>query len=110
NSLAFYSLIILFLMGITGPQWSFPWYRTALQKTLGTYKEAPARTNPPSSQRPSNNADKTEQAAEAPPSLLAIEQYLASADEALPYKGDYSVSIPSDADSPVQISKNRVGF
>src|SRR5690554_680636 len=44
NSLAFYSLIILFIMGITGPQWSFPWYRTGLQKTLGTYKEAPART------------------------------------------------------------------
>lgn len=110
NSLAFYSLIILFLMGITGPQWSFPWYRTALQKTLGTYKEAPARTNSPSGQRGSNNTDKEEQVAKAPPSLLAIEDYLAAVDEALPYKGDYSVSIPSDADAPVQVSKNRVGF
>src|SRR5690606_1740045 len=43
NSLAFYSLIFLFLMGITGPQWSFPWYRTGLQKALGTYHEQPAQ-------------------------------------------------------------------
>lgn len=42
NTLAFYSLIFLFLMGITGPQWSFPWYREGLQKALGTYREAPA--------------------------------------------------------------------
>lgn len=41
NSLAFYALIFLLVMGLTGPQWSFDWYRTGLQKTLGTYK-APA--------------------------------------------------------------------
>ncbi|WEK35650.1 MAG: PepSY-associated TM helix domain-containing protein [Candidatus Pseudobacter hemicellulosilyticus] len=39
NTLAFYSLIFLLLMGLTGPQWSFEWYRTGLQKTLGVYKE-----------------------------------------------------------------------
>src|SRR5690606_5860804 len=44
NTLSLCALIFLFLMGITGPQSSFPWYRTGLQKTLGTYKEAPART------------------------------------------------------------------
>ncbi|MBX3252542.1 MAG: PepSY domain-containing protein [Chitinophagaceae bacterium] len=38
NTLAFYSLIFLLLMGLTGPQWSFEWYRDGLQKTLGTYK------------------------------------------------------------------------
>ena len=38
NSLAFYALFFLLLMGLTGPQWSFEWYRTGLQKTLGTYK------------------------------------------------------------------------
>lgn len=40
NTLAFYALIFLLLMGLTGPQWSFEWYRTGLQKTLGTYKPA----------------------------------------------------------------------
>src|SRR5690606_290990 len=38
NSLGLYSCIFLFLMGITGPQWSFEWYRTGLRKALGTYK------------------------------------------------------------------------
>ncbi len=41
NTLAFYSLIFLLVMGLTGPQWSFEWYRDGLQKTLGTYKPKP---------------------------------------------------------------------
>src|SRR5690606_35026150 len=62
NSLAFYSLIILFLMGITGPQWSFPWYRTGLQKTLGTYKEAPVRSDRPGSAKGNPSPAKKEAA------------------------------------------------
>ncbi|HEY9340084.1 MAG TPA: PepSY-associated TM helix domain-containing protein, partial [Hanamia sp.] len=38
NAPAFYAFIFLLLMGITGPQWSFPWYRTGMQKALGTYQ------------------------------------------------------------------------
>ena len=50
NSLAFYALIFLLLMGLTGPQWSFEWYRNGLQKTLGTYKpkDAPKEKTPKS--------------------------------------------------------------
>ena len=45
NSLAFYALVFLLLMGITGPQWSFEWYRDGLRKVLGTYEErSPARS------------------------------------------------------------------
>src|SRR5690606_9920513 len=107
NSLAFYSLIILFIMGITGPQWSFPWYRTGLQKTLGTYKEAPART-----ERGENITGKPEEKQEetAPVDLLPLSQYLSAADAALPYPGDYRISFPQDGNSPVEISKNKTGF
>lgn len=108
NSLAFYSLIILFLMGITGPQWSFPWYRTALQKTLGTYKEAPAQTKAPDDHKASGSIE--EQAAPAPVVLLDIEKYLAETAQILSYPGDYRVSLPETADTPVEINKNRVGF
>ncbi len=114
NSLAFYSIIILFLMGITGPQWSFPWYRTALQKTLGTYEE-----KGPGSERggrgaergkneasESQNAQVEEQPKVAP---LSIESYLASADLELPYDGDYRINVGS-TEGPVEISKSRVGF
>ena len=38
NSLGLYACLFLLIMGLTGPQWSFEWYRTGLRKTLGTYK------------------------------------------------------------------------
>jgi uncharacterized iron-regulated membrane protein len=118
NTLAFYSLIILFVMGITGPQWSFPWYRTGLQKTLGTYKEAPARpqqgqggSGEGSQRGGGSNREAREEKTEAKPvELLSIEQYMASADQTLPYKGNYRISLPQKADAPVEITKNRTGF
>lgn len=118
NTLAFYSLIILFVMGITGPQWSFPWYRTGLQKTLGTYKEAPARpqqgqggSGEGSQRGGGSNRETREEKTEAKPvELLSIEQYMASADQTLPYKGNYRISLPQKADAPVEITKNRTGF
>lgn len=116
NTLSFYSLIFLFLMGITGPQWSFPWYRTGLQKTLGTYKEAPARTQqaqggpgagPQRGGGQEANGEKTETKAVE---LLPLEQYMASVDQVLPYKGNYRINLPQKADAPVEITKNRTGF
>ena len=47
NALAFYALFFLLLIGLTGPQWSFEWYRTGLQKTLGTYKSKDAPKEKP---------------------------------------------------------------
>jgi len=108
NSLAFYSLIFLFLMGITGPQWSFPWYRTGLQKTLGTYKEQPAERGGGSRDSGRAGAERGER--KRPLQLLPFSTYLAAADQALPYKGDYRISLPQDAKAPLSISKNRIGF
>lgn len=98
NSLGLYSCIFLFLMGITGPQWSFSWYRDGLRKSLGTYqpKDAP---------RP-----------EEPVSILSsagplnIEDYIKAANKVLPYEGDYSISMPKDSTAAVSVTKNRVGF
>jgi len=128
NTLAFYSLIFLLLMGITGPQWSFPWYRTGLQKTLGTYKEQPRERNgsghgggaPRQANAEKNGRDgkqnagqegnSNEKESEAELRLLPIATYLATADEALPYKGDYRLTLPKDAETPLSVSKNRIGF
>ena len=114
NTLAFYSLIFLFLMGVTGPQWSFPWYRTGLQKTLGTYKEAPARSQQGQggNQRGGRQHREAlgEKTAAKPAELLPIEQYMTSADQTLPYKGNYRITLPQKADAPVEITKNRTGF
>jgi uncharacterized iron-regulated membrane protein len=100
NSLGFYACIFLFLMGITGPQWSFPWYRDALRKTLGTYQpegfEAP---KDPVSQINAGNSI-----------TLNIADYIAAADKVLGYKGDYSISLPKDSVAAVAITKNKSGF
>ncbi len=119
NSLAFYSLIFLFIMGITGPQWSFPWYRTGLQKSLGTYKEQPAetRSGPRVANAEQRGTEKSgekrnpdEEAQKKDLKLLPFASYLVVVDQALPYPGDYRISLPKDAETPLSISKNRVGF
>lgn len=101
NTLGFYSCILLFLMGITGPQWSFDWYRDGLRKTLGTYqdKDAP-KPEPLTSMITANETSKQ----------LSFEDYLAIADKELDYKGDYSITFPKDSTSTINISKNKVGF
>lgn len=101
NSLGFYACIFLFLMGITGPQWSFPWYREALRKTLGTYQ--PEGFEPPKDPVSVIKAG----TAGAP---LNIADYIKKADEVLPYSGDYSISLPKDSISAIAITKNKVGF
>ncbi len=101
NSLAFFALIFLLLMGLTGPQWSFDWYRTGMQKTLGTYKEK-------SAEKKEKNPDKPSYDPAA--SSLSIASYMKAADEILPYKGTYNISLPEDSAATAIVSKAKLGF
>lgn len=101
NSLAFYSLIFLLLMGLTGPQWSFPWYRTGMQKTLGTYKPEDApKPEQPKSTLPLDSLAKP----------LTVTAYLTAAQQALPGKGDFTINLPADSVATASISKLHTGF
>ena len=100
NTLAFYALFFLLLMGLTGPQWSFPWYREGLQKTLGTYK-APA---------PKDGEKKEKKKDKAGVIFLSINEYKKAADDVLAYKGDCIITLPSETSSTVTVSKNKRGF
>lgn len=100
NTLAFYALFFLLLMGLTGPQWSFPWYREGLQKTLGTYK-------PPAPKNAEKKAKKKDQAAVT---LLSIDEYKNVADGVLSYRGDYVITLPSETSPSVMVSKYKLGF
>ncbi len=104
NAPAFYALIFLLLMGLTGPQWSFEWYRNGMQKTLGTYqpKEKPAEKN--STAGTKNDAPQEDSIS------LNLSALLANADQQLTYKGDYTIRFPEDAKSPINITKNKNGF
>lgn len=101
NSLAFYSLIFLLLMGITGPQWSFPWYRTGLQKTLGTYKPEDApKPGQPKSTLPLDGSK----------TPAFVSQYFTAAQHALPGAGDFTITLPADSAATVSVSKLHTGF
>ena len=101
NSLGFYSCIFLFLMGITGPQWSFPWYREALRKTLGTYQAADApKPETPKSILPGDHNTQT----------LTINDYVKASDQCLKYQGDNLVTLPADSSEAVSVSKTKTGF
>lgn len=100
NSLGLYSCILLLLMGLTGPQWSFPWYREGLRKSLGTYQpEGGEKKESPKSVKQAGQVNN-----------LTIADYLAIAGKQLPYNGDYTISLPTDSTDVVNISKNKVGF
>ncbi len=109
NTLAFYALIFLLLMGLTGPQWSFEWYRTGLQKTLGTYKPADAAK---AGERKEAERKK-ETAADTIASVstqLSIADYVKKADKVLPYRGNYVITLPADAAAKTMITKTKLGF
>ena len=111
NSLSLYAFIFLLLMSITGPQWSFEWYRTGLRKALGTHQEGPKQAKGAKGSRGENSKkgqSKTEE--EAPVQFLPIEEYLSSASSALTYPGDYKLSFPKTSDEPIRISKYKTGF
>ena len=108
NTLAFYSAIILFLMGVTGPFFSFPWYREALQKSLGTYKERSARGHGPA--EAAKGKGEGEQKKPEKIEVLPLEDYLYSADQVLDYEGEYTLSLPKDGGKTISVSKTKAGF
>lgn len=123
NSLAFYSLFFLLLMGLTGPQWSFEWYRNGLQKTLGTYKSKDAQADKKGLQERTGgkmaaqkeNRETAETRQEAVTNKnervrLSIAAFIKEADKQLPYNGNYAITFPPDAKSTVTVNKTRIGF
>jgi uncharacterized iron-regulated membrane protein len=100
NTLAFYSLIALFIMSATGLFWSFQWYREGWQKTWDTYQ-------------PPKEEQKGEEAIEIVPGpalQFSLDNALAKVNETLPYSGNSRISLPKDDSESISISKYRTGF
>lgn len=101
NTLAFYSLVFLLIMGLTGPFWSYSWYREGWQKTWDTY-EAPSQA------KGEREKKATEEKSE--PATFSLDEVLKTTDATLPYKGNVRVSIPSRSSEQVSVRKYRTGF
>ncbi len=107
NTLAFYSLISLFIMAVTGPFWSFGWYKTGWQKTWDTYQA-------PKEEPKANSAQETEPIQDSLPQpadpVVSLDELLALANQQLPYEGNVRFTLPEDADGDIGVSKSRIGF
>ncbi|HEY5772679.1 MAG TPA: PepSY-associated TM helix domain-containing protein [Chitinophagaceae bacterium] len=101
NALAIYALFFLLLMGLTGPQFSFEWYRNGLQKTLGTFKPKNA---------PKEKTPKSKISTGTMSLSLSVSDYIKETDRVLTYKGNYSITMPVDSTVAVTISKTKTGF
>lgn len=100
NTLAFYSLIFLFIMGITGPFWSFGWYKEGFQKTFDTY-QAPI---------PTEKSDKLTDVLEIPMALISLDEVIQKVSSELPYTGVARISLPQNGNAPIEVSKFQSGF
>lgn len=109
NTLAFYSLGALFIMAVTGPFWSYQWYKTGWQKTWDTY-QAPKEEKKDAS---AEQAKKEEAPAEdeiQPTYTLSLDEILLAANTNLDYAGNVRITLPEKPGSDVSISKSRTGF
>lgn len=110
NSLAFYSLIFLFIMSATGPFWSYEWYREGWQKTWDTYQEPAPKGEKAEKRKPETMPETTNPVEEGSLAVLSLEDIFAKTNSSLPYAGNIRVSLPTTAAEPISISKYRTGF
>jgi uncharacterized iron-regulated membrane protein len=111
NALAFYSFIALFIMAVTGPFWSFGWYKTAWQKTWDTY-QAPKEEKKGDTSKESNSPNPVlEDSTQIPePVLISLDEALAAANKHLTYAGVVKLTFPEEPEGDLAVSKSRIGF
>ena len=105
NTLAFYSLIFLFLMAVTGPFWSYQWYREGWQKAWDTY-QAP-KTNA-TAYETSKEIEEIEEL--APLGYISLDAVGRVGNEALNYPGNLRINLPEKPGDDIQVTKYRTGF
>ncbi len=94
NTLGFYALIFILIMGITGLCWSFQGYRDLLGQVIGT---------------PVFNRSAPEIEVPATQTRLNIKEVQEVADEIFPFKGDLSISLPDERSAYFSLRKNDAG-
>jgi uncharacterized iron-regulated membrane protein len=100
NTLAFYSLIFLFVMAATGPFWSFTWYREGYQKTFDTYvspeqKETEKNITPPIFVKSES---------------ITLNDILAKTDNTFDFEGSVRITLPISESEAIAVRKYQSGF
>lgn len=127
STLGFYSALLLFVMAFTGLFWSFDWSRQLIYDVLqveapqrGGSQAAPQRGGGSAAAPSASGAGQAGRVGDASepqsgernmvPDFLSYADLLARADSLLSYKGVYRLSIPSEEDELLRLSKSHSGF
>jgi uncharacterized iron-regulated membrane protein len=111
NTLAFYSILALFIMAVTGPYWSFGWYKTGWQKTWDTYQAPKEEKKEDKSKESSTTEQVVEDSTAIPePLVLSLDEALAAANQHLSYAGVVKLTLPEEPKGDLAVSKSRTGF
>jgi uncharacterized iron-regulated membrane protein len=111
NTLAFYSILALFIMAVTGPYWSFGWYKTGWQKTWDTY-QAPKEEKKEDKSKESNASEQVVEDSTAipEPQIISLDEALTAANKHLNYAGVVKLTLPEEPKGDLAVSKSRTGF
>lgn len=109
NTLAFYSLLFLFIMAVTGPFWSYQWYKEGWQKTFDTY-QAPKESGNQAKARGDEGVKPVEEVVEPFVAVLSIDRVVSISNAELDYPGNLRISLPNKPGDDVSVSKSRTGF
>lgn len=96
KSLGFYTFIFVTIMAVTGPYFSFKWYREGFSNALREKKEKESK--PLQSQYLANS------------SALSLDDILAKANNVYPYPSLTRISVPTDSLEAISIQKAKTGF
>lgn len=97
NTLGFYALIVLLVMGLTGLNWSFPWYRDAMSATLGS------RVFSSGVQAPNLGEEQFE-------NTISLDEALAQANTVLGYDGMNYINLPSKPGAVIEVLRKKKGW
>lgn len=100
NTLAFYSLIFLFIMAATGPFWSFNWYREGYQKTFDTYQTEAQKETEKNLPKPSFELNKA----------ITLDEILAKTQQNLNFEGPVRISLATHPEESISVRKYHSGF
>ena len=98
-------------MAVTGPFWSFGWYKTSWQKTWDTYqapKEVPKGNDAANSEKELMKEQDSLSWIAAP--VISLDDLLTLANQQLSYEGNVRVTLPQEAKGEIGVSKSRIGF
>lgn len=108
NTLAFYSLIFLFIMAVTGPFWSYQWYKEGWQKTWDIY-QAPQAGGGQGDPR-SEKAPESEESGSVEKLFFSLDEVVSAGNSQLPYEGNLRITLPNEPNGEIALSKSRTGF